>query len=203
MQALFFGSQVGLDLFDHFGILFVGQIGLARVHGEDAAILEFSLILGNEMEVQMTAGVAIGAVVDLLGRECRVDGLGSAVDVGKVGIALLVRDVDDFADVILISHDAAARMALLLEEDELGDAQVADEDAESIQQFAFHAVAAVAVFHGKNPRSFILLCSLYTNQRSVSRRTEDFECNEEACWNNVLHSSWYEKDGIDYLIKRK
>ena len=171
MRAILYAVlQVGLDLLDHLGVLLFGQVSLARVHGEDAAVLKLTLILRHEMEVQVAAGVAVGAIVDLLGRKGGVDGLGGAVHIGKVGVALLVGDVHDLADVILIGHDAAARMALLLEEDQLGDAQISDEDAEGVEQFALHAVAAVAVFHGKIPLSIILLVLLYTIDEKGARR---------------------------------
>ena len=49
---------------------------------------------------------------------------------------------------ILVCNDAAPRMALLLEQNQRADAQVANVNAESVEQFAAHAVAAVLVFHG-------------------------------------------------------
>jgi hypothetical protein len=48
---------------------------------------------------------------------------------------------------ILVGHDDTAGMALLLEQDQLRDLQVADLDAETGQDFAAHAVTAVAIFH--------------------------------------------------------
>ena len=125
--------QRRFDLLDHGGVFLVAQEGLAGVHGEDAAPLKAVPVLGHEVHVQVAARVAVGAVVELLGVEGRVDGLGGAVHVGKERVALRLRDVGDLAHMVLVGHDAAAGMALLLEEDELAHAQIADLDAEGAQ----------------------------------------------------------------------
>ena len=147
MISRIFSLQICLDLLDHLGVFRVGQLDQAGVHGKHAAPLVFVLVLGHKVEVEMAAGIAVCAVVDLVGMEGRVDGLGTAVNIGELGVALLIGEVDKLADVILVGHDAAAGMALLPEEDQRGNFQVADHDAECIQQFAAHAVAAVGVFH--------------------------------------------------------
>ena len=64
--------QGSLDLLDHGSVFFLGQIGLARVHGKGSAPLKLALVLGNQMEVQMAAAVAISAVVNLIGVESLV-----------------------------------------------------------------------------------------------------------------------------------
>jgi hypothetical protein len=51
-------------------------------------------------------------------------------------------------------------MALLLEQDQLGDLQIADLDAEAGQNLAAHAVAAVAIFHSKLPLSVSIIARL-------------------------------------------
>ena len=153
--ASFMELQVVLDLLDHGGVLFLGQVLAAGVHGEGRAPLELvGLVLGNQVEVQVAAAVAVGAVVDLVGMEGLVQGVGSLVHVGEVGVAILVGDVDHLRNVILVGHDDTAGMALLLEQDELADAQVADLDAEAGQDLAAHAVAAVAIFHWNYPLNF-------------------------------------------------
>ena len=86
-------------------------------------------------------------ILDLVGIKGPVQGVGGLVHVGEVGVAVRVGDVDHLGDVVLVGHDDAAGMALLLEQDELADAQAADLDAEFGQRLAAHAVAAVAVFH--------------------------------------------------------
>jgi len=103
----------------------------------------------------VAAAVAVGTVVDLVGMECLVQGVCSLVHIGKVGVAVLVGDVDHLGDMVLVGHDDATGMALLLEQDELADAQVTDLDAEAGKDLAAHAVAAVAIFHWNDPLCFV------------------------------------------------
>ena len=95
----------------------------------------------------MAAAVAVGAVVDLVRVEGFVDGIGRGGHVLKEGSPVLGGNVHQLRDVVLVCNDHPAGMALLLEQDQLGDLQVTDLDAEARQNFAAHAVAAVAVFH--------------------------------------------------------
>ena len=140
-------SKSSLDLLDHGSVFFLGQVGLAGVHGEGSAPLELALVLGNQMEVQMAAAVAVSAVVDLVGGESLVDGVCCGGNVLEEQSALFGGDVDQLGDMILVGHDDTAGMALLLEQDQLRDLQVTDLDAEAGQNFAAHAVTAVAIFH--------------------------------------------------------
>ena len=147
LSLLVCALQVCLDLFDHFGIFFVGQLLQAGIHGKNAAPFKLILVLGNKVEVQVAAGVAVSTIVDLVGIDCGVESRGSAVNIGEESVAVFVADVDDFADVILISYDAAAGMALLLEQVQGADAQVANIDAESSKGFTVYAVSAIGIFH--------------------------------------------------------
>ena len=90
--------ESSLDLSDHLFIFCFRQIDLAGVHGEGRTPFEFTLVLGNQMEVQVAATVAVGAVVDLIGGECLVDGIGSMGHICKEKIALFLRNVHQLAD---------------------------------------------------------------------------------------------------------
>ena len=116
-----------------------------RVHLEDAAVLESALVLGDEVEVQVAARVAVGAVVHLLRVERRVQGAGDMGDVVQERAAVLVGEVDHLAHVELGGDDDAAAVALLLEEVELGGGQLADLDAEGVEGRSLGAVGAVGV----------------------------------------------------------
>lgn len=94
----------------------------------------------------MAAGIAIGAIVDLVGMEYFMNGFGSSVDIGEEAVAVFVGDVDDLTDMILICDDAAAAMALLLEENQLADIEIADLDSKRVEQLAAFAIAAVCSF---------------------------------------------------------
>ena len=59
-------------------------------------------------QVQVTAGIAIGAIVHLVGVECIVDCLCGTVYIGEEGIAFFLADVNDFADMVFADNDAAA-----------------------------------------------------------------------------------------------
>ena len=147
MKAKVLSGIDRLDLLDHLVVLGVGELLQAGVHGEGSAPLVLVLVLGNQVEVQVAAAVAVGAVVDLVGMEGLVDGAGSLSHIGEEGVALLVGDVHQLGNMILVGHDDTAGMALLLEQDQLRDLQVADLDAEAGQDLAAHAVTAVAIFH--------------------------------------------------------
>ena len=84
------------------------------------------------MEVQMAAAIAISAVVHLIRVEGGVDGLRCAGHIGKEGVPVLLADVHQLAHMVLIGHDAAAGVALLLEEDQRADAQLADGTIEGL-----------------------------------------------------------------------
>ena len=81
--------QSSLDLCDHFVVLSVGQLLQTGVHCEGGAPLILILVLGNQVEVQVAAAVAVSAVVDLIGVECLVDGVGSGALIMPCGWGLL------------------------------------------------------------------------------------------------------------------
>ena len=146
--GLLFVLQGSLDLFDHLSVFFLGQVFPAGVHGEGRAPLEgIVLVLGYQVEVQVAAAVSVGAVVDLVGMEGLMDGLGRGGNVLEERRPVLGGNVHQLADMVLVGHDDAAGMALLLEQDQLAHLQVADLDAEARQDLAAHAVTAFAVFH--------------------------------------------------------
>ena len=60
---------------------------------------------------------------------------------------------------VLVGHDDTAGMALLFEQDQLADLQVADLDAELGQRLAAHTVTAIAIFHICFLRFYIILPS--------------------------------------------
>ena len=146
-RLLQYSLQSSLDLLDHILVLCIGQVSLSWIHGKRSAPLELTLILGNQMKVQMAAAVAIGAVVYLIGVEYLVDGIGSSGHVSKEQVPLLIRNIHQFGNMILVCYDHTAGVALLLEEEQLADLQVADLDAEFCQRLAADTVAAIAVFH--------------------------------------------------------
>ena len=104
--------------------------------------------VGDQVEVHVAAGVAIGPVVDFVGVEGGVEGLGHPIHVGKEGAALRVGELRHVTGVLLIGHDAAAGVALLLEKHQHAGLQVADVDAEAVQQLLVPgAVSAGLIFH--------------------------------------------------------
>ena len=76
-----------------------------------------------------------------------MDGVCSSGNVLEEQSALFGGDVHQLGNMILVGHDDTAGMALLLEQDKLGDLQITDLDAETGQNVAAHAVTAVAIFH--------------------------------------------------------
>ena len=72
-----------------------------------------------------------------------MNGFGSSVDIRDEAAALLVGQINDLADIFLVSNDAPSGMALFLEQDELADIEFTDLDAERCEQFSALAVAAV------------------------------------------------------------
>ena len=102
------------------------------------------------MHVEVAAGVPVGAVVDLVRLEGLVQRPCGAHHICQKGVALFVGDIYDLADMILISHNAAAGVALLLKEDQIAHTQMADRDTELVQEGASGAVSTIEVFHGDN-----------------------------------------------------
>ena len=78
--------------------------------------------------------------------EYLVDCLCRFVHIGKEPVSLLVTDIDDLAHMILVSHDAASALALLLKEDQLADIQFTNLDAELCEQFPTLAIATIFAF---------------------------------------------------------
>ena len=107
--------QVRFDLLDHLRILFVRQVGTARIHLEDAAPLILIFILRNQVHVQMASGISVCAIVYLIRMERCVDGIRCACHVCEKCISLLVADVYDLAHMIFVCNDTSSRMALLLD----------------------------------------------------------------------------------------
>lgn len=76
---------------------------LLQVHCEWHAPLDFILVLWYEVEVQVRAGAAVSAVVDLVGAEGFVQRLGYFIDISEVTVAVLVAQVDDLAECWLLA----------------------------------------------------------------------------------------------------
>ena len=88
--------------------------------------------------------------------------------------ALGLADLHDLPHVVLVSHDAAAGMALLLEQNQLAHAQVTDLDAEGGQGRAAHTVAAVGILH--IARSSCLFASGQTPLYALFRPGDEKSC---------------------------
>ena len=110
--------QLRFDLLDHVRVFRFSEFGLSGVHSEHTAPLESISILWHKVDMQVAASVPIRAVVDFLGVEDGMNSFRRAGDILDEGGALFLADVNDFADVIFVGHDAAARVALLAEQDE-------------------------------------------------------------------------------------
>ena len=128
------------------------------------------------MDVQVAARVAIRAIVELIRVEGGMNRLRRARHVCHERVALLVGEVDDLADVILVRDDAASGVALLLEENQRADVQLADDDAERIEQLAARAIAAIRVFHGENLLSFfadlIIYAAVHISNGKVNQKED-------------------------------
>ena len=119
----------------------------AGVHLKHAAPLKLILILGNQVKVKMAAAVPVGPVIHFVGMKYLVNGLCRPGHIGEKGVPVFLADVNQFADVILIGDNSAPGMALLLEQNQRADAQIADINSKGVLQFPSHTIAAVLVFH--------------------------------------------------------
>ena len=124
-------SQIRLDFLDHLGVFAVAEHCLAGVHGKDAAPLIPVAILGYQMDVQVAAGVSVSAVIKLLRMESCVNRLCSAGYVFHESRTFLCTYIDDLADVIFVSNNAAPWMALLAEKNQLAHGELTDRDAKA------------------------------------------------------------------------
>ena len=104
--------------------------------------------------------------------------LRSAGDVFHERRTLLGADIDNLADGISVGDDAASGMALLPEQDQCAHGELADGDAEGVEQLAAHAVAALAArgflfCHGMHLVSIIIVSS-DMDYNAISIRPQGF-----------------------------
>ena len=86
-ERLIFFLQRRLDLLDHLGVLRVGQLRLAGVHGEHAAPFKAVPVFRHEMDVQVAARVAVSTVVELIRMEDGVNRLRRARNSRNSGLS--------------------------------------------------------------------------------------------------------------------
>ena len=110
----FIALQIRLDLFDHGGILFLGQISLAGVHRKYAAPLILILIFWNKMEMQMMTCITICTIIYLIWMEQLVHCLCHLCNIFHVSSALLWCQFNNLAHMLFMCHDNSSRMTLLL-----------------------------------------------------------------------------------------
>ncbi len=146
---LFLCLQILFDFLDHFGVFRIGQVNLSGIHLEGGAVFVAAFIFGNQMHVQVTAGITVSAVVNLLGSKGLVKGICRAANVSHKCVSFLLGNVYDLTDVILVSYDHSAGLGLLLKQDQIGNGKGTDVNAELIQKLAAHAICAILIFHCK------------------------------------------------------
>ena len=138
--------QSGLDFLNHFLIRGIGEEGLAGIHGKGGSPFEFTAILGNQVEMQVTAAVTVGTVIDFIRMEGLVDRIGCSGDIFKEHGAFFCADIHQLTDVILIGNNDTAGMALLFKQNQLTDLQVANLNSEACKDVATHAITTITIF---------------------------------------------------------
>ena len=107
--------QLFLYFINHIFVGCICQVNAIGIHGKGAVPFKFIFILRNQMDMQMMSRISICTVVYFIRMEGCVNGLRSSCDVGKKGVAFFIAQFRHFADMIFISDEAAAGMALFLE----------------------------------------------------------------------------------------
>ena len=97
------------DLSNELIILRIGEEACLRIHRKNAAPFKSVPVFWHEMKMQMAAAVSIRAIIHLVRMEGCVNRFGGPRNIREEGIPFLLREIHQFAHVILISHDAAPR----------------------------------------------------------------------------------------------
>jgi len=162
--------QVGFDLLYETLVFGIREIYLAGVHLERAAVVGAADILRRQVEVQMRQLVAVGTVVDLLGVEGFLHGTGHLGHVGHEGVAVVVAELVQVVHMVLVGHEAAATVGLLLEEEGARDAQRGKLDHQIVEGLIVLAVQALlgVTLHS----CFCFRVNLAAKLRKVESRTK-------------------------------
>ena len=103
-------------------------------------------VFGDQVHMQMMAGVSVHAVIDLVRMEFGMDCNGSVIDIFNESGSFFSCQFAHFGNVEFGSDDAAAGMCLIAEDIENGSRKLTDFVAEHIDELAFGAICAVGIF---------------------------------------------------------
>ena len=124
-------------------IFLVGQICFLRVHFENPAEFELTLIFWHYMHMQVADGIGIRAVIYLGRGESLVDGFAYPGYITHKGVSLLVAELLEIYAMLVVNDIATAGMALFFEQEKLGYFEVAYFYHQFVQQRSFLRVQAV------------------------------------------------------------
>ncbi len=138
---------MSLDLSDHIIVFGIGKELFLGIHCKYTAPFVTVFIFGYHMYMQMTQGITVSAVINLIGLKGGMQGLGYMSHISHKGIPLIIRNIDYFIYMILVSNDTPSRVALFLKKYKLACVKVADLDSEIGECFPTCTVGAIIVFH--------------------------------------------------------
>jgi hypothetical protein len=142
------------DLGDLGFVFFIAEVDLARVHFEDHTPFSLVFVFWHEMQVQMAGSlVTVGAIIDFIRAESGFDRLGGFGNVGKVGSAVIVGQIENFFGMTFECDNATARVGLLFEEEKFRNGKVGY--LEHQRSLALVGITVHAVFVLFHSRSFI------------------------------------------------
>lgn len=110
-------SELGLYARYHVAVFLVREVYLARIHAEESGIVWPADIFRDEMEVEMREGVRECPVVDFLRLEGSLHGTCRLADIGHEIVTFALRELVEVIDMMVVCHEAAASVCLLLEEE--------------------------------------------------------------------------------------
>src|SRR5699024_9520822 len=101
------------------------------------------------MHMKMTASVSVGAIIYFIRMKSFVESSGCLGHICHKTIPFLITDIHDLTYMVFIGHNTPSRFTLLLKQDQLAHVQIADLNAEFIQQFPSHTICAIIILHRK------------------------------------------------------
>ena len=101
------------------------------------------------------SGISICPVIHLVRVEDLMHCCSYFIDVFDICSSFLCGELRNLADMLLVRDNDTSRMALLLEQIYLAALKLADFDSECCNQFTFHTICTVLIYHCVLSSSFL------------------------------------------------
>ena len=136
-------SEISLHGVDELLVFLVGEIHLAGIHLECAAVVRPVHVFGSEMEMEVAELVAVSPIVDFLRIKGFLHGTGHLGHVGHERVALIVAQLIEVVHMTIVSHEATAAVGLLLKKENTRNTQFRNLNHEVVECLIVRAIETV------------------------------------------------------------